>query len=215
MRVSKNAEDRRAVILEAGMAVCRTIGFADAKVSDITKAAGIAKGTFYLYFDSKAHMLGALWERYVDTVVVTAEGVLREGDTWWPTVDRLLSALLDQALSNADLHRIVYGTANAHALDICRAADERVIDLMASFITRGTCAGAFRVARPSWTCRMLYRAADSLLHELILAGAPIDAQELKGSFLELAHRALGAPPYVHPQPKGFRACPPTPCRTST
>ncbi|GAA3296376.1 hypothetical protein GCM10020295_26020 [Streptomyces cinereospinus] len=37
----------------ARTAVCEAIGFADAKVSDITRVAGIAKGTFHLHVGSR------------------------------------------------------------------------------------------------------------------------------------------------------------------
>ncbi|MFB7501954.1 TetR/AcrR family transcriptional regulator [Streptomyces broussonetiae] len=192
-RAPSSTRDRRADILEAGLGVYRTIGFTDAKVSDITAAAGIAKGTFYLYFETKDHVLGALWERHVDAVVRTAEDILGQGQAWWPTVDRLLTALVQHAVDNAELHRIVYSTANAKALEMCRSCDERVIRLMTAFAARGTHAGAFHAANPQWACRMLYHATHSLLHHLITAGGPIDTGPVVRSVLEAAHRTLAAP----------------------
>lgn len=189
----KTPRDRRADLLEAGLTVYRTIGFTEAKVSDITAAAGIAKGTFYLYFQTKDHVLGALWERHVDTVLRTAEDILDQGHAWWPTIDQLLAALVRHAVDNVELHRIVYSTANAKALEICRACDERVIRLMTAFVTRGTHAGAFQATNPQWACRMLYHAAHSLLHHLITADEPVDTERVTHSVLETAHRALGAP----------------------
>lgn len=192
-RTPGSARDRRADILEAGLAVYRTIGFTDAKVSDITAAAGIAKGTFYLYFETKDHVLGALWERHVDAVLRSAEDILGQGQAWWPTIDRLLTALVEHAVDNAELHRIVYSTANAKALEMCRACDERVIDLLTDFTARGAHAGAFHSTHPRWTCRMLYHATHSLLHHLITAGGPIDTALVTRSVLETAHRTLVAP----------------------
>ncbi|WP_457646477.1 TetR/AcrR family transcriptional regulator, partial [Profundibacter sp.] len=43
----------RVRIMEAAMQCYSTQGFHAAKMSDIAKAAGLAKGTLYLYFKSK------------------------------------------------------------------------------------------------------------------------------------------------------------------
>src|SRR5213596_602037 len=64
-RVVKSAEDRRREIMDAAVEVFTSKGVAGATVSDITQAAGVAKGTFYLYFDSKEHVVAALRERFV------------------------------------------------------------------------------------------------------------------------------------------------------
>src|SRR5436190_8937301 len=46
-------EFRTAGILEAARKVFARKGFYEAKVEDIAEAAGVAKGTVYLYYDSK------------------------------------------------------------------------------------------------------------------------------------------------------------------
>lgn len=56
--VDKDAMRRR--ILEAAMQTFSTRGFHAAKMSDIAKAAGLAKGTLYLYFKSKEALTTAL-----------------------------------------------------------------------------------------------------------------------------------------------------------
>ncbi|MGV6811901.1 MAG: TetR/AcrR family transcriptional regulator [Brevirhabdus sp.] len=54
----------RAGILEAAMAVFRRAGYHAAKMTDIARQAGLAKGTLYLYFNSKEELTVALVERY-------------------------------------------------------------------------------------------------------------------------------------------------------
>ncbi|GIF15663.1 TetR/AcrR family transcriptional regulator [Actinoplanes teichomyceticus] len=196
-RVVKTPEARRADIMRAGLEVFRSIGFAEATIADITSAAGMGKGSFYLYFETKDHVLGALWEEYVNKFVATTEEILARGGAWWPTIDELLTALIDHAVEHAELHRLVYGSANAKALELCRASNARVIDLICEFVTRGAAAGAFRTRQPAWTFRMIYHAADGLLDDLIAGGAPLDTAEITRSVLELAHRSLGDVVVVH------------------
>lgn len=192
-RVTKSQDDRREDILRAGEKVFATVGFNQATIVELADAAQIGKGTFYLYFDSKDHLLGALWERYVDAIVTTTQSILGEGSAWWPTIDRLLTALIHHAVRNAELHRIVYGSANAKALEICKQANQRVIDLICAFVTQGAQAGAFQATDPSTAFRMIYHAADGLLDDLISTGDDIDADQVIAMVLELTHRALGDP----------------------
>ncbi|QLH19364.1 TetR/AcrR family transcriptional regulator [Streptomyces sp. Rer75] len=198
-RVTKSPQDRRDDILRAGERVFGTTGFEAATIAELADAAEIGKGTFYLYFDSKDRLLGAMWERYVDTIVTTAQGILAEGDAWWPTIDRVMSALIRHALNNAELHRIVYGSANAKSLELCRQANQRVINLMCDFVEQGANAGAFQAVEPRLAFRMVYHAADGLLDDLVALGNEAAEGKVIAMVLELAHRALGDHPYVHPE----------------
>ena len=46
----------RMALIQAAREVFEADGFVKARVSDIVKAAGVAQGTFYIYFDSKEHI---------------------------------------------------------------------------------------------------------------------------------------------------------------
>lgn len=50
---TRRGRDTRASILRAAEAVIGEAGFAAASITDITRKAGIAQGTFYIYFQSK------------------------------------------------------------------------------------------------------------------------------------------------------------------
>lgn len=192
-RVTKSAENRRGDILRAGEKIFRTIGFPEATIADITSAAEIAKGTFYLYFDTKDHLLAAVWESYVDGFLSTTQQILGSGGAWWPTLDELNATLIEHAVRNAELHRIVYGSANGKALELCKQSNQRVIDLICDYVGRGAEAGAFRGTDPDLTCRMLYHAVDGLLDELIARRAPLDTPHIVRCVLEMSHRSLGDP----------------------
>ncbi|MEU8698993.1 TetR/AcrR family transcriptional regulator [Streptomyces sp. NPDC048680] len=195
-RVTKSPDDRRDDILRAGEKVFGATGFERATISELADAAQIGKGTFYLYFESKDHLLGAIWERYVDAIVSTAQEILAESAAWWPTIDRVMTTLIGHAVKNAELHRLVYGSANAKALELCRQANQRAIDLMCDFVEQGTHAGAFRALDTRLAFRMAYHAADGLLDDLIAQHETVDEAQVTAVVLELMHRALGDTDYV-------------------
>ena len=61
--------ERKRNILQAAKVVFAEKGYHDAGVADIIKEAGIARGTFYLYFKSKAEVFSALVENIIQSVV--------------------------------------------------------------------------------------------------------------------------------------------------
>ncbi|MFQ5611862.1 MAG: TetR/AcrR family transcriptional regulator [Anaerolineae bacterium] len=56
--------DRRQRLIEAGLAVFAEMGYHRAKVSDIVRQAGVAQGTFYLYFASKKDLFLTLLNEF-------------------------------------------------------------------------------------------------------------------------------------------------------
>jgi TetR/AcrR family fatty acid metabolism transcriptional regulator len=64
--------DRRDAILRAAIDVFAGRGFFNAQVADVARAAGVAAGTVYLYFDSKDDLLVSIFERTMRDAI--AEG---------------------------------------------------------------------------------------------------------------------------------------------
>ncbi|MBR0553395.1 TetR/AcrR family transcriptional regulator [Stakelama marina] len=64
--------ERRRVILRAATEVFAARGYRAATMEEIAAAAGVAKGTLYLYFPSKEALFFALFERFADDAM--AEG---------------------------------------------------------------------------------------------------------------------------------------------
>src|SRR6058998_890721 len=104
-RVLKSPEDRRQDILDAAVKVFADKGVSKATVADIAEAAGVAKGTVYLYFGSKEHLLGALRDRFVDELLEHVSDLLaRAGqEDWWGLVDTTIESMADFMFEKSDL----------------------------------------------------------------------------------------------------------------
>ncbi len=57
------SEERRAQILDAATSVFSRLGFHRARMDDVARESGLAKGTLYLYYRSKDALIRALLER--------------------------------------------------------------------------------------------------------------------------------------------------------
>lgn len=118
-RVVKPADVRSAELLDAGLQVLCESGYVDATVSAITRAAGVAKGTFYLYFPTKAHLLVALRDRHREQlgaeIVERVEGL---GAGAWAAVDATIDAFVRFLVEDREVHDALYdGPAASITLD--------------------------------------------------------------------------------------------------
>ncbi|QGF23626.1 TetR/AcrR family transcriptional regulator [Raineyella fluvialis] len=93
-RVSKAPEERRDELLDTALRLCTTVGYDALSIDQLTREAGVAKGTFYYYFGSKQDMLGALVQRFVDGLFASLEAGAQ--DLTGTGADRF-GALLGQA----------------------------------------------------------------------------------------------------------------------
>ena len=90
-----NPEVRRR-LLEAGLNLVHTRGFAASGVKDITDAAGVPKGSFYAYFPSKEALAAGILEHYWSDIemrllpILDADGLARE------RITRFFHALADE-----------------------------------------------------------------------------------------------------------------------
>lgn len=75
LRAKAQREERKAQILDAAMGVFAENGYHRSSISDLVTAAGVARGTFYLYFDSKQAIFLELLDRLLSRFRDSVQGV--------------------------------------------------------------------------------------------------------------------------------------------
>jgi AcrR family transcriptional regulator len=193
-RTIKAPEDRRKDLMDAGLRVFCDKGMRDATVSDITSAADVAKGTFYLYFDSKEHLLAALKERFVEELITEALslfGQVGQGD-WWELTDRTIEAMVDFPLQHEDELKVFYfqTPTSPETKDILAECDRRVWELATRSIRVGIEAGVFRVTDPELAALFIHEAVDGTVRQKLLYGIDVDRDRLVAAAKELVHKLL-------------------------
>ena len=72
--------EREQQILDAALVVFAQKGYGDTRISDIANAVSIAKGTIYLYFESKDALFEAVFLRMFDTMTAPLAEVAADPD---------------------------------------------------------------------------------------------------------------------------------------
>jgi AcrR family transcriptional regulator len=194
-RVTKSPEDRRRDLLAAAIEVFTKKGIGDATVADICTAAGVAKGTFYLYFESREHLLGALRESLVDDVLERAnQYILRAGtEDWWALVDGFTETMIDLLYEQKDI--ILAFTReglSAETADVFADCDRRLTEVIAGGIAMGVEAGAFAVENPNATAALIHHAVEGIVLGATLYASGLTRDQIVSAAKELVHKTLAS-----------------------
>lgn len=112
-RAAQNRENRRSQILETALDLFSQRGYHQTSISDIVREANIARGTFYLYFDSKQAIFQELLENLLSELRTSIVGVDTSTDAA-PLKDQLhqiVRNILETALDNRALTQIIFRAA--------------------------------------------------------------------------------------------------------
>lgn len=85
--------ERPAEIIQAAMDELAEKGFADAKIQEIAARAGVAKGTVYLYFETKEQLFEAIVR---DRIKPVFEQVQNMADHWTGPIAELLAEIIQR-----------------------------------------------------------------------------------------------------------------------
>lgn len=171
---------RRAQLLDAARAVFAEHGYHRANVSHIIKAAGVARGTFYNYFDSKRLVFKAVLEGVMDAVAGAVEPIDVDKPIppqVWANLDRLIRTLT----SHGDVARVLF--AEAAGIDdegdealrsFYRAATMRI----QTALSMGQDLGVVRDGDPQMMARLMLGMIREPVFQAWLYGEDLDADAL-------------------------------------
>src|SRR4051812_20219047 len=126
---------KRQQIIEGARRVFIDMGFDAASMNDITRAAGVSKGTIYVYFENKEELFEALIEEERCKIFNDLYDVLTSDEDLRVVLGRFGRRLIDKILSDKVImaQRIVVGVA------------DRIPELGARFYERGPLRGHEKV----------------------------------------------------------------------
>jgi len=194
MRISKKPDERKNEILDAAEMLFGTKGYSKTTINDILNEVGIAKGTFYYYFQSKEEVMDAIVSRYIEAgveaakAVVTAPGLTAHEKLLGilmaqkPDTDRK-EQMIDQLhqINNAEMHQ--------------KSLVETILQLtpiLTEVIEQGIEEGVFQTAYPRETIEFLLVSSQFLFDEGIFEWEPHERLQKAAAFTSIMEKTLGA-----------------------
>ena len=202
---SRQAVDKRRVILDAAVRVFARQGFHTCRVSDIADEAGVAYGLVYHYFQSKDQVLDTLFEERWDVLL----DAIRQTDARaMPAREKLAhiaSFIVDSYRHEPDLMKVIIVEVTRAANTFARVHLDKITEayqLIAEIVEKARQDGSFKSEIPSQFAAMcFYGAIEQLLTAWIfdvLPKADEDYERSKGLIVEaicggLEADSVGAP----------------------
>ena len=111
------AENKRIQLIDAAIDVIRENGFEATSVSQIVQKAGVAQGTFYLYFQTKNELIPSIAERVFDEQLSRIQvDVANEPDSIDDLLEPLINITYDVTAEYRELITFIYsGLAFYHS----------------------------------------------------------------------------------------------------
>jgi TetR/AcrR family fatty acid metabolism transcriptional regulator len=185
-------EARREQIISAAASVFAQRGVANAAVSDIVKAAGMAQGTFYLYFAAKDDVVLAVAESFGDHMVAGIEQAVATPER--PAVEKLfvLRDMLSDYAASAGVSELVdtmHHPGNRAIHDrLAEHLTPRLVAIVESIVEQGVAERVFSVPDTSAAAWFVLGG----LQSVELSGASLaEMPAALAAVTELTLRALG------------------------
>lgn len=193
MKNSKEYNERRNEILDAAGRLFSTKGYNKCTVKDILDVVGIAKGTFYYYFNSKEEVLDAIIERVTEIVVMRAEEAASnpERSPVMKMLNIILSMRVEREVDNdimEELHKPENALMHQKSLNLIVT---RVTPILAKVVDEGISQGIFKSDFPVQYMQIFLTSSITLLDDGIFQVKPEEQQMTLRALVALLEKMLG------------------------
>jgi AcrR family transcriptional regulator len=162
---TKPPEARRAELLDAAERLFLRHGFAPTTVEQITDAAGVAKGTFYLYFASKDELRETLGERYGEAHLQRTTAAVAEVTGFDAKLTAWVRSSVEFYLDSIELHDMLFYQGRSPTRE--GLVDNLVTDQLEELLLTGVAAGACQVPDARAAAVFLFGGVHAVVDEAV------------------------------------------------
>lgn len=208
-RIVKDYDERYSEFLDVAQGLFYSKGYEATSVQEIIRAVGVAKGTFYHYFDSKADILEAIVVHASKESLKTLQPIA--SDKTLGAVDKLKQFFLsinNWKVANREFMietaRVMYADENVLLRSKMREQGQNLVaPILGEIIEQGVEKGIFSVDYPLATAELILTMSESLSAStvsILLASEP-DSNEIEQTKQKIVvynrciERILGLPEY--------------------
>ncbi|WP_088051523.1 TetR family transcriptional regulator [Virgibacillus dakarensis] len=188
-------DNKKELIIQSAIDVFREKGIEKAKVSDIVKGAGIAQGTFYLYFSSKLAVMPSIAEVMVEKTLDRIKEKMSGEFSFSDQLEKVIDVVFDLTSEYREVFALIYsGLAATDYLKEWETIYAPYYAWMSEFLDNAKKAGTIReTLHPERTAELLIGLIESVAEQSYLY-SEVDLKTVdtkKQEVLKFAGFALG------------------------
>jgi AcrR family transcriptional regulator len=189
-------EFRTGGILQAARTVFARSGYNDATIDEIAEAAGVAKGTVYLYFESKRELFLATLRAGVLELHAEVQREIDDAATAADKIRAFIRGRLAYCDRNRDLFGIYYtefASLQVHASDEAPAFQDlydQQAALLESILRRGIRQGEIRSCNVPRTARLIYDLTRAAIARHVRGGKSNHSREAANELCEFIWKGI-------------------------
>lgn len=171
----KKSSDKHRRIIEAAVRVFAKNGFYNSKVSEIARAANVADGTIYLYFQNKDDILITLFEEEMANVLEEVNEAISQADN---PADQLRAfalahlSLVEKHQELAEIIQVEVRQSSKFMKEYRNVKFFEYLNVISSIIRDGQAKGVFRQdIKPGIAKRAIFGALDEMSRYWVLSTA--------------------------------------------
>jgi AcrR family transcriptional regulator len=191
---TKPPEERRNELMEAAQHLFLKQGVGATTIEQITAKADVAKGTFYLYFSSKADVRAALGERFAQKhlhAIKTAIAKTRDDD-WRGKLATWIRATVTFYLDSIRLHDMLFYESRSPTRQ--GLVDNIVIDHLSGLLEAGAAARAWSVERPRSAAVFLFSGIHAAVDDAYTKEKRVNRNRLVHTLEQICLATIGLTP---------------------
>lgn len=194
-KIDHKKQQKRASLLESAFSLFINNGFHKTSISDIVKDAGVAKGTFYLYFKDKYDIRNHLISRKANQVFFNAYTALRSHGELTDFEDQVLFVIdhiLDQFAANHNLVTLLskhlsWGFFKDSLLFSAEPDSPSIYSLYESLLSQAN----YTYRSPELMMYLILELISGTSYNAVLYDQPVPLDELKPHLYKTVKQILG------------------------
>ncbi|WP_100330050.1 TetR family transcriptional regulator [Bacillus xiapuensis] len=158
-------------ILQAAIQVISEKGLDKTSISDIVKKAGVAQGTFYLYFPSKKALIPAIAENLLNITLNEIKNGTKDKQGFWEILRIIIEETFHLTKTHKEVIILCYsGLAIEHSMEKWEAIYEPYYrwleDLLAKAVSQQEIVASINIG---WTAKMIINLIESAAERFYIA----------------------------------------------
>lgn len=193
-KIKEKQQQKRQMLLETAFHLFTSKGINETTIQDIAREAGVAKGTFYLYFKDKYDLIEKLRARKAAKLFEEAVRFSRsqEYENFTEQFLIIVDYIIDELTENRDLLKFIYKNLSMGGINIRLEGEEETYSPVSIFemFEQRALEDQLNLENPKAVFFMIIELVGSTCYTSILLNVPLPIEEYKPYLYEAIKKLL-------------------------